>query len=85
MNRIGFIVSSLLVGLALLSSMIFCRGSAPVWRGLCAGPDQGSHYRAWAQLQTAPPFQNVSYLDKRLLTLDSTDAEPVLTAEKQRW
>jgi len=31
-----------------------------------------------------PPFQNVSYIDKRLLTLDSADAEPMLTAEKQR-
>jgi membrane protease subunit HflC len=31
-----------------------------------------------------PPFQNVSYIDKRLLTLYSTDNEPVLTAEKQR-
>lgn len=32
-----------------------------------------------------PPFQNVSYIDKRLLTLDSTDNEAaVLTAEKQR-
>lgn len=31
-----------------------------------------------------PPFQNVSYIDKRLLTLDSTDVEPIYTAEKQR-
>jgi membrane protease subunit HflC len=31
-----------------------------------------------------PPFQNVSYIDKRLLTLESTDTEPSLTAEKQR-
>jgi membrane protease subunit HflC len=31
-----------------------------------------------------PPFQNVSYIDKRLLTLDSSDADPMLTAEKQR-
>lgn len=31
-----------------------------------------------------PPFQNVTYLDKRLLTLDSIDTEPMLTAEKQR-
>jgi modulator of FtsH protease HflC len=31
-----------------------------------------------------PPFQNVSYIDKRLLTLDSTDSEPMLTLEKQR-
>nr|WP_233167591.1 protease modulator HflC [Xylophilus sp. ASV27] len=31
-----------------------------------------------------PPFQNVSYIDKRLLTLDSSDTESMLTAEKQR-
>jgi len=31
-----------------------------------------------------PPLQNVSYIDKRLLTLDSVDAEAMLTAEKQR-
>jgi membrane protease subunit HflC len=30
------------------------------------------------------PLQNVSYIDKRLLTLDSPDTEPMLTAEKQR-
>jgi membrane protease subunit HflC len=31
-----------------------------------------------------PLLQNVSHLDKRLLTLTSSDTEPVLTAEKQR-
>jgi membrane protease subunit HflC len=31
-----------------------------------------------------PPLQNVTYIDKRLLTLDSPDTEPMLTAEKQR-
>jgi modulator of FtsH protease HflC len=31
-----------------------------------------------------PPFQNVSYIDKRLLTLSSLDPESMLTAEKQR-
>ncbi len=31
-----------------------------------------------------PPFQNVSYIDKRLLVLESVDSEPMLTAEKQR-
>ena len=29
-----------------------------------------------------PPFQNVSYIDKRLLTLDSVDTEPMLTADE---
>ena len=31
-----------------------------------------------------PPFQNVRFVDKRLLTLDSQNNESVLTAEKQR-
>ncbi len=31
-----------------------------------------------------PPLQNVRYIDKRLLNLDSPDTEPMLTAEKQR-
>jgi membrane protease subunit HflC len=31
-----------------------------------------------------PPLQNVNYIDKRLLTLDSPENEPMLTAEKQR-
>jgi membrane protease subunit HflC len=35
-------------------------------------------------IKLPPPFQNVSYIDKRLLTLESADAEPMLTAEKQR-
>lgn len=40
--------------------------------------DPGLHFKL------PPPFQNVSYIDKRLLTLDSVDAEPMLTLEKQR-
>jgi membrane protease subunit HflC len=31
-----------------------------------------------------PLVQNVKYIDKRLLTLENTDTEPMLTAEKQR-
>ena len=31
-----------------------------------------------------PPVPERHYIDKRLLTLDSTDTEPMLTAEKQR-
>jgi membrane protease subunit HflC len=35
-------------------------------------------------IKLPPPLQNVTYIDKRLLTLDSPDTEPMLTAEKQR-
>lgn len=42
------------------------------------------HYRARFEFQTATTFQNVNFIDKRLLTLDNVDSEPMLTAEKQR-
>ena len=31
------------------------------------------------------PSIRCPYIDKRLLTLDSSDAEPMLTAEKSGW
>ena len=40
--------------------------------------DPGLHFKL------PPPFRTVSYIDKRLLTLDSTDVEAIYTAEKQR-
>jgi hypothetical protein len=60
-------------------------GPAPVWCGVCAGPDQGSDHRAGLNFKLPPPFQNVSYIDKRLLTLDSTDTEPMLTQKSSAW
>src|SRR2546427_1676696 len=34
-------------------------------------------------IKMPPPFQNVRYIDKRLLTLDSTDTEPMLTRSEE--
>lgn len=84
MNKIGFIVSSLLVALALLSSMLFVVDQRQFGVVLALGQikevvtDPGLHFKL------PPPFQNVRYIDKRLLTLDSADTESMLTAEKQR-
>lgn len=84
MNRVGFIASSLLVLLALASSMLFVVDQRQFGVVYALGQikdvvtDPGLHFKL------PPPFQNVSYIDKRLLTLDSVDAEPMLTLEKQR-
>ncbi|ABE44516.1 protease modulator HflC [Polaromonas sp. JS666] len=84
MNRVGFFVSSLLVVLALLSSTLFVVDQRQFGVVYALGQikevvtDPGLHAKL------PPPFQNVSYIDKRLLVLDSVDAEPMLTAEKQR-
>ena len=84
MNRVGFIVSSLLVVLALLSSTLFVVDQRQFGVVYALGEikdvvtDPGLHFKL------PPPFRTVSYIDKRLLTLDSTDVEAIYTAEKQR-
>jgi len=84
MNRIGFIVSGLLVGLALLSSMLFVVDQRQFGVVYALGQIKEVITEPGLNIKLPPPFQNVSYIDKRLLTLDSPDTEPMLTAEKQR-
>jgi modulator of FtsH protease HflC len=84
MNRIGFIASSLLVGLAFISSMLFVVDQRQFGVVYALGQIKEVITEPGLNFKLPPPFQNVSYIDKRLLTLDSTDAEPMLTAEKQR-
>ena len=84
MNRVGFIASSLLVVLALLSSMLFVVDQRQFGIVYALGQIKNVITEPGLNFKLPPPFQNVSYIDKRLLTLDSVDAEPMLTAEKQR-
>ena len=84
MNRIGFIATTVLVVLVAMSSMLFVVDQRQFGVVYALGQikevitEPGLHFKA------PPPFQNVSYIDKRLLTMESQDAEPMLTAEKQR-
>src|SRR3712207_900945 len=84
MNRIGFIVSSLLVALALLSSMLFVVDQRQFGVIYAFGQIKEVITEPGLKFKLPPPFQSVSYIDKRLLTLDSVSTEPMLTAEKQR-
>ena len=84
MNRIGFMVSSALVVLALLSSMLFVVDQRQFGVVFALGQIKEVITEPGLNFKLPPPFQNVSYIDKRLLTLDSPDAEPMLTLEKQR-
>jgi membrane protease subunit HflC len=70
-NRVGLVVSSLLVLLALLSSTLFVVDQRQFGVGLCLRPDQGGH-RPEYNFKLPPLFQNVSHRS-RLLTLDSID------------
>lgn len=84
MNRLGFIVSSILFLLALASSTLFVVDQRQFGVVLAFGQIKNVITQPGLNFKLPPPFQNVSYINKRLLTLDSTDNEPMLTAEKQR-
>lgn len=84
MNRLGFIFSSFLVALALASSMMFVVDQRQFGVVYALGQIKEVITEPGLNFKLPPPFQNVSYIDKRLLTLETSDTEPMLTAEKQR-
>ena len=84
MNRLGLILTSLLVLLGLASSMLFVVDQRQFGVVYALGQIKEVITEPGLNVKLPPPFQNVTYIDKRLLTLDSTDTEPMLTAEKQR-
>ena len=84
MNKIGFIFSSFLVVLALASSMLFVVDQRQFGVVYALGQIKEVITEPGLNFKLPPPFQNVSYIDKRLLTLETSDIEPMLTAEKQR-
>ena len=83
MNRLVTIFVAGFIGLMILSSTVFVvdqRRFAIVFalgevREVISEP--GLHFKL------PPPFQNVIYLDKRILTLDTPDADRFITAEKK--
>ena len=84
MNRIGLWVGSGLVALLLLSSMLFVVDQRQFGVVYALGQIKEVVTEPGLHFKLPPPLQNVNYIDKRLLTLDSPDTEPMLTAEKQR-
>lgn len=84
MNRIGIFAAGLLVALALLSSMLFVVDQRQFGVVYSLGQIKDVITDPGLNFKLPPPFQNVRYIDKRLLTLDSADTETMTTAEKQR-
>ena len=84
MNRVGFIGTTVLILLALLASTMFVVDQRQFGVVYQLGQIQRVITEPGLSFKLPPPVQNVRYIDKRLLTLDSMDTEPMLTAEKQR-
>lgn len=84
MNKLGFIGASVILLLALLGSTLFVVDQRQYGIVYQLGQIKSVVVEPGLNFKLPPPFQNVSYIDKRLLVLDSSDTEPMLTAEKQR-
>ena len=84
MNRLGFWVSTLVLLLALASSTLFVVDQRQFGLVYQLGEIKRVVTDPGLNFKMPPPFQNVTYLDKRLLILTSSNKEPIYTAEKQR-
>jgi len=73
-----------IVALAIASSMLFVVDQRQFGVVFQLGQIKQVVTEPGLNFKLPPPFQNVSYIDKRLLTLESADTDPMLTAEKQR-
>lgn len=84
MQRLGFMVVSAVVFLLFVSSSLFVVDQRQFGVVYAFSKITNVITEPGLHVKLPVPFENVSYLDKRLLSLDSSDSEPMLTAEKQR-
>jgi membrane protease subunit HflC len=83
MNRIGFVVASLLIVAMILGSTLFVVDQRQFAVVYALGEIKEVVDAPGLKWKQPPPFQNVAFLDKRVQTMDSVEARPIFTAEKQ--
>ncbi len=83
MNRIGLVVTTVLLALALLSSMLFVVDQRQFGVVYSFGQIREVITEPGLRFKLPPPFQNVVFLDRRVLTLDSPETGSLQTAEKK--
>lgn len=82
-NRLGLIVASALIALMIAFSMVFIVDQRQVGVVYALGEIKEVITEPGLKFKLPPPFQNVVFLDKRIQTLDNSDARPIFTAEKK--
>jgi membrane protease subunit HflC len=83
MNRLVTVFVTLFIAVVLLSSTVFVVDQRRYAIVFALGQVRDVITEPGLHFKLPPPFQNVIYLDKRLLTLDTPDAERFTTAEKK--
>jgi membrane protease subunit HflC len=82
MNRIVTLLVTAFIALMLLSSTVFVVDQRKFAIVFALGEVKQVISEPGLHFKLPPPFQNVMYLDKRILTLDSPEADRFITAEK---
>ncbi|UGQ44873.1 protease modulator HflC [Massilia endophytica] len=82
MNRFVTILVTGFIALMILSSTVFVVDQRKFAIVFALGEVKQVISEPGLHFKLPPPFQNVLYLDKRILTLDSADADRFITAEK---
>ncbi|MFM2399244.1 MAG: protease modulator HflC, partial [Pseudomonadota bacterium] len=83
MNRIIATIFGLLVAVLLSSTMLFIVNQTQFAAVFALGEIKEIKTEPGLYFKLPPPFQNVQYFDKRILTIDTPDAERVQTSEKK--
>jgi len=84
MNRLVTLLVTLFIGVLLISSTVFVVDQRRYAIVFAFGKMVGDEIRTpGLHFKLPPPFQNVIYLDRRIQTLDTPDAERFITAEKK--
>jgi membrane protease subunit HflC len=83
MNRLVTVIVALFIALMLLSSTVFVVDQRKYAIVFALGEVREVISEPGLHFKLPPPFQNVTYLDKRILSLDTPDSERFTTAEKK--
>jgi modulator of FtsH protease HflC len=83
MNRIFPIIAGLFIFIGLLSSTIFVVDQRQYAAVFAFGELKRVVEEPGLQFKLPPPFQSVQFFERRILTIDTPDAERFITAEKK--
>lgn len=83
MNRLGFLLTSIVIAFFLLTSMVFVVDQRQFGVIYSFGKIQSIVTEPGLVLKWPDPFQNVEFIDKRLRNLDSSGTDSIQTVEKQ--
>ncbi len=83
MNKLGLLITSLLVALAVFASTLFVVDQRQFGVLYSFGQIKEVITEPGLRFKLPQPFQNVVFLDRRVLTLDSPETGSIQTAEKK--